>query len=141
VSGDHRDSDGLSVPFFGRPAPSVSLPAMLAVRYGARLLGVRVDRLSGARFSVTLERIAVQDTGDVAADTLVTTASIQAILEAWIKTNPGHWLWFYKRWSEVDPVQMLKQGNPRWWRLGHSFRPRSSRSLTRTDVPVEAGSM
>ena len=100
VSGDHRDSDGLSVPFFGRPAPSVALPAMLAVRYGARVFAVRVDRLPNARFSVMLERIAVPDTGDVAADTLATTVTIQARLEAWIKADPGRWLWFYKRWDE-----------------------------------------
>ena len=99
VLADHRDSDGLSVPFFGRPAPSVALPAMLAVRYGARVLAARVDRLPNARFTVALERIAVPSTGDVAADTLATTAAIQARFEAWIRSDPGRWLWFYKRWD------------------------------------------
>ena len=93
ISGDHRDSNGLSVPFFGRLAPSVALPAMLAARYRARVFAVRVDRLPNARFSVVLERIAVQDTGDVTADMLATTVTIQARLEAWIKADPGRWLW------------------------------------------------
>ena len=96
------------MPFFGHLAPSVALPAMLGVRYGARIIAVRVDRLPNARFSVVLERIAVADTGDTAADTLATTASIQAGLEAWIKADPGRWLWFYKRWQETDALDLMR---------------------------------
>ena len=112
IAGDHRDSNGLSVPFFGRPAPSVALPAMLAVRYQARLFTVRVDRLPDARFSVFLERIEVSDTGNAEADTLATTATIQAGLEKWVRADPGRWLWFYKRWGEVDEVQQAKRAEP-----------------------------
>ncbi len=116
IAADHRDSAGLSVPFFGHPAPSVALPAALAVRYGARLIAVRVDRLSDARFSITLEPVAVADTGDIAADTLTTTASIQAMFEGWISADPGRWLWFYKRWSEVDVIPARKRGFSTWWK-------------------------
>jgi hypothetical protein len=32
-----------------------------------------------------------------------TTAKIQATFEAWIRGDPGRWLWFYKRWgSEAE---------------------------------------
>ena len=120
VSGDHRDSNGLSVPFFGRLAPSVALPAMLAARYRARVFAARVDRLPNARFSVVLERIAIQDTGDVAADMLATTVTIQARLEAWIKADPGRWLWFYKRWDRADGMQMRKRGTPLLRQQDHS---------------------
>ena len=114
VAADHRDSNGLSVPFFGRPAPSVALPATLALRYGARILAVRVDRLPNARFSVVLERISVADTGDLAADALTTTAAIQATFEGWIKADPGRWLWFYKRWSEAEVLPPSDKGSSRW---------------------------
>jgi len=134
IAGDHRDSNGLSVPFFSRPAPSVALPAMLAVRHGARLIGVRVDRLPHARFSVVLERITVQDTGDVAADTLATTATIQAGLEAWIKADPGRWLWFYKRWNKEDELQLRKQDHSDAGQQDRPATPRNSHSNTRGDV-------
>jgi KDO2-lipid IV(A) lauroyltransferase len=111
ISGDHRDTNGLSVPFFGRPAPTASLPAMLAVRYGARVIAVRVDRMPNARFSVTLAPIPVLDTGDAAADILATTATIQARLEAWIKADPGRWLWFYKRWDEAGGTEPRNETN------------------------------
>lgn len=116
IAADHRDSSGLAVPFFGRPAPSVALPAALAVRYGAGVVAVRVERLANARFSITLERIAVAATGDDVADTLSTTAAIQATFERWIKADPARWLWFYKRWSEVDVIPPRKRRSGRWWK-------------------------
>jgi KDO2-lipid IV(A) lauroyltransferase len=128
VSADHRDPNGLSVPFFGRPAPSVALPAWLAVRYGARLLAVRVDRLPDARFSVVLERIVVQDTGNVGADVLATTATIQSMLEAWIRIDPGRWRWFYKRWDETDAL--LKNEHVNAHRLRKDGAPPTSQIHT-----------
>lgn len=134
IAADHRDSNGLSVPFFGRPAPSVALPAALGVRYGARVIAVRVERLPNARFAVTLERIAIADTGDVNADTLTTTATIQTVFEGWIKADPGRWLWFYKRWSEVDVIPARKRGNSRWWKRAHAVPDRGGHSVS----PVSA---
>jgi len=136
IAADHRDSNGLSVPFFGRPAPSVALPAALGVRYDARVIAVRVDRLPNARFAVTLERVAIAHTGDVDADTLTTTATIQAIFERWIKADPGRWLWFYKRWSEVDVIPDRKNGKLRRWKRSRAVPIR--REITTTPAPVLA---
>lgn len=105
---DHRDSIGPSVPFFGHPAPSVVLPARLAVRSGADGIAARVDRLPNVNFAITRRRISVADSGDVAADELNTTAAIQATLETWIRSDRGSWLWFYKQWCAMDGLQMPK---------------------------------
>lgn len=136
IAGDHRDSNGLEVPFFGRPAPSLALPAMLAVRHGTHLFTVRVDRLPNTRFSVVLERIAVADTGDVAADTFTTTAAIQAGFEAWIKADPGRWLWFYKRWAAMDELELRKQGNSDRRQQDYSDTLQSNQSNARGDTPL-----
>ena len=108
IAGDHRDSNGPKVPFFDRPAPSVALPAMLAERYNAHLFLVRVDRLPDTRFSVFLERVDTQNSGDIEADTITTTAAIQAVFEDWIRADPGRWLWFYKRWGETDELDVKR---------------------------------
>ena len=126
---DHRDSSGPSVPFFGRPAPSVVLPARLAVRYGADVFAARVDRLPKAHFAITLQRISVADSGDAAADEFNTTAAIQATLETWIKSDPGGWLWFYKRWSAIDALQSRARAN---------VAPRHSRVSERDLMPATA---
>lgn len=103
LAGDYRDPGGPSVPFFGRLAASSPLPAQLAIRYGARLIAARVDRLPNAHFSVHLERVTVSDTGNSNADIKATTTSIQDLFEAWIRSDPGKWRWHYKRW-DVDAL-------------------------------------
>jgi Kdo2-lipid IVA lauroyltransferase/acyltransferase len=101
ISGDHRDPAGISVPFFGQSAASGALPALLAVRYGARLFAIRVDRLPKARFTLTIEPIAVSDTGDMDVDVARTTAAVQAKFEQWVRAEPGLWRWFYRRWDDT----------------------------------------
>jgi KDO2-lipid IV(A) lauroyltransferase len=108
---DHRDRTGIAVPFFGRPAPSTTLPALLSVSYGSRLFAARVDRLSGARFRVHLEEIAVSRTGDKEADVRRTTAAIQETFERWIRARPASWLWCYKRWDRVRPRNGARAGD------------------------------
>lgn len=100
--GDHRDAAGLAVEFFGADAASTALPAMLAVRYGARMIAARVDRQQGNRFVVHLERIELAASGDEASDILAATARLQAVFQRWITADPAQWLWFYKRWSSTE---------------------------------------
>ena len=97
--GDHRDSAGVDVPFFGIDARSTMLPAMLAVRYHARLIAARVDRTGGTRFSVHLERVPVHPTGSEDADIHTATSDLQAVFQRWIEMRPAEWLWFYNRWG------------------------------------------
>lgn len=95
---DHRERDGLAVPFFGQVAPSLSLPARLSVKFGVPVFAARVDRLDGAKFSVHIEEIVSIRSGDKDADIRATTVAIQAVFERWIRARPDQWVWFYKRW-------------------------------------------
>lgn len=99
---DHRDRNGVEVDFFGRSAPSLALPASFARRFGARLIAARTARRSAGRFSIRLEAIEVARTDDIPADIKTTTGRLQAVFEAWIREEPGAWMWFYKRWSDAD---------------------------------------
>jgi Kdo2-lipid IVA lauroyltransferase/acyltransferase len=103
IAADYRDPSGLYVPFFGRPAPSTVLPAKLAVRYNARLIVVRVDRLPRANFSVFLEEVPILQTKYAEANIQNATAELQAVFESWIRSDPAMWRWHYKRW-DVDPL-------------------------------------
>ena len=98
---DHRDLKGTVVPFFGHPAPSPTLPALMGVKYGLPVYAARVDRLDGVRFVVHIEQIPVPSTHDRAADVVSLTAAIQATFERWIKERPEQWVWFYNRWEDV----------------------------------------
>ncbi len=98
---DQKMNDGISVPFFGREAMTVSAPAVMALRYGAVLIPGRIDRLTGARFRLTLyPPIEVTATGDPQADQRAIMTRANAILEGWIREDPGAWFWLHRRWPE-----------------------------------------
>lgn len=97
---DHRDLSGVAVPFFGQPAPSTTLPALLSVSFDVPLFLARVDRIGGARFSVHVEEVEVSCTGHKDEDVRQTTAAVQSRFEAWIKERPEAWVWCYKRWMD-----------------------------------------
>ena len=51
---DQKMNDGIPVPFFGRPAMTAPALAVLALRFDCKVLPLRVERLVGARFRVTV---------------------------------------------------------------------------------------
>lgn len=99
VLADLREHRGISVPFFGRPAPSNPFPALIARSQGVPLVAVRVVRLQGARFEVQGERVPVSLTSDRSADVEATTAALHALFERWIRERPAQWMWGHRRWG------------------------------------------
>ncbi len=97
--GDHRDKAGVTVPFFGLANPSTTLPALLAIRYGANLVAARVDRHDRVRFSIYMKEISIRQSGNKSKDILELTTILQSTFEQWIRDKPGQWMWFSKRWS------------------------------------------
>ena len=97
---DLYDRTGLAVPFFGKPAKSVTIPAMIARRVGARIWMsrcVRVGRQS--RFQIELKELKVPRTANQADDIKWITAQMQQQFEAWIREAPEQWMWSNRRWS------------------------------------------
>ena len=97
---DQKQNDGIAVPFFGRNAMTAPAIARLGYRFGCPLVPVRVERLNGARFRCTvMAPIELTETGDATTDVLATMASVNAVLEGWIRARPEQWLWVHARWS------------------------------------------
>ena len=62
---DLHDRTGLPVPFFGRPARSVTIPAMIARRVGARIWMARCLRVGKqSRFTIELKELKVPRTAN-----------------------------------------------------------------------------
>jgi KDO2-lipid IV(A) lauroyltransferase len=73
----------------------------LALRFQVPLVPVRVERLDGARFRVTVyPPMTLRDTGDRAADVLDAMTRINALFEDWIRERPEQWLWLHRRWPK-----------------------------------------
>lgn len=99
IMADLRDYGGISVPFFGLPAPSTPFPALLARGRGVPLYAGAILRTRGARFFVQLEEIPVPRTADRQADHAALTAAIQQCFERFIRTHPEQWMWGHRRWG------------------------------------------
>jgi Kdo2-lipid IVA lauroyltransferase/acyltransferase len=98
---DQKMNDGIAVPFFGREAMTAPAIARLALRFHRPVVPVRVERLGGARFRLTiLPPVPMVDTGDAVEDVLAAMTRINAIVEGWVRACPEQWLWLHRRWPQ-----------------------------------------
>jgi KDO2-lipid IV(A) lauroyltransferase len=98
---DQKQNDGIDVPFFGHAAMTAPAVARLGLRFNCALVPIRTERLEGARFRLTvLPEIKLVSTGDTAADVLAIMTGVNAMIEAWVRARPEHWLWIHRRWPE-----------------------------------------
>jgi KDO2-lipid IV(A) lauroyltransferase len=98
---DQKMNDGIPVPFFGRPAMTAPAIAVLALRFDCDVLPLRVERLDGARFRVTVfPPLPLTRSGEPHADAAALMARVNATLEAWIRDRPEQWLWVHRRWPD-----------------------------------------
>ena len=97
---DLHDRTGLPVPFFGKPARSVTIPAMIARRVGARIWMGRCLRVGNqSRFEIEFKELKVPRTGNAADDVRWITAAMQAQFETWVRATPEQWMWSNRRWG------------------------------------------
>jgi Kdo2-lipid IVA lauroyltransferase/acyltransferase len=98
---DQKLNDGIAVPFFGREAMTAPALAMLALRFDCDVLPVRVERLKGTYFRLTVfPKLPLPDSGDRAADTLALMTEVNRTLETWIREQPEQWFWLHRRWPD-----------------------------------------
>ncbi|MFU8835685.1 lysophospholipid acyltransferase family protein [Roseovarius autotrophicus] len=97
---DRRVEGGKPIPFFGADKDSSTLPAGLALRFGAPLVPVQVERHPGARFIVRFHAPLVprNPEADTDAQALDLTRQIHERFEDWISARPGEWLCTSKIW-------------------------------------------
>ncbi len=97
---DLYDAQGIAVPFFGYPAKSMPIAAMIARRVGARIWIGRCIRIGNrACFDVNVNELRIPRTSNQAEDIRNITAAIQRHFESWIRENPEQFMWSNRRWS------------------------------------------
>ncbi|MFY0612625.1 MAG: lipid A biosynthesis acyltransferase [Hyphomicrobiaceae bacterium] len=97
---DLYDRKGIPVPFFGKPARTQAIGAMIARRLGARIWlsrCIRVGRQS--RFHIEIVELKVPRSANRSEDITWIMAEMQKQFEAWIKEYPEQWMWSNRRWS------------------------------------------
>lgn len=104
---DQRLGDGIAVPFFGQPALSPPMAALLAIKYGATLVPVEIVRTHGCHFRMTIHDsppLPPPNTSE-AARVQALTAALYAMFETWIRAHPEQWLWSHDRWRPSSKNQ------------------------------------
>lgn len=104
---DQRFDGGELVEFFGRPAPTATVPARLALKAGVPLLPARPERLDGARFRLTVYS-PIRPKDALATDrekALQMTRQVNALFETWITERPEQWLCPKRRWPKQNRME------------------------------------
>ena len=97
---DLYDRTGIPVPFFGKPARTQAIAAMIARRVGARIWLARCVRVgTESRFRVQLRELKVPRSPNQADDIRQIMADMQLQFEEWIREAPEQWMWSNRRWS------------------------------------------
>ena len=98
---DQKMNEGISVPFFGRPAMTAPGLAQLAYRYDCPVVPIWVERVKGSHFRVfCLSPLELPRSGDRAADVLALMTLVNKAIEDRIRAKPGDWLWLHRRWPK-----------------------------------------
>ena len=108
---DQKYDGGVAAPFFGRTVHTLPAAARLALRFGADIQPMSVQRTRGARFRLTVhEPIRLIDTGDRTADIEAGVRAINAFIETRVRERPGEWWWLHRRWPKEAYAEMAAKG-------------------------------
>ena len=105
LSDQHAGDQGLWVPFFGKLASTTSLPALLAKRTGAAVLGTAIYTEGIGRW-----RMSFADRIDQPGDSIeVITAKANRLLEKQTRVAPEDGFWLHNRWKTPRPNFLLER--------------------------------
>ena len=97
---DLYDRTGIPVPFFGKPARTQAIGAMIARRVGARIWMARCLRVgTSSNFRIDLKELRVPRSENASADVRWVMTAMQEQYETWIREAPEQWMWSNRRWS------------------------------------------
>ncbi|HEX5600599.1 MAG TPA: lipid A biosynthesis acyltransferase, partial [Hyphomicrobiaceae bacterium] len=97
---DLHDRTGIPVPFFGKPARTQAIAAMIARRVGARIWLARCLRIGNeSRFRIQIKELKVPRSSNPADDIRAIMTEMQAQFELWVREAPEQWMWSNRRWS------------------------------------------
>ena len=100
---DQKLREGMVVPFFGKGVTTPVSYIKAALNHDVPLIMIRIRRIRGCQFSVSLEKLdcqAIIAENPNADPVLAIAAVINNNLEHWIRETPEQWFWPHRRWPE-----------------------------------------
>ncbi len=98
---DQRITEGVKLPFFGRPAWSNPIIGILARHYETPVYACRTVRPAGRTVLDRDDGAAriPRATRRAASTPTAPTRMIHGLVESWIREYPEQWLWLHDRWK------------------------------------------
>ncbi len=116
IVADHRVDEGEELPFFGKTKATTLSPARLALKTGADLVAVRVERLAPARFRISAAGPLRPPAGvtDETRQVRAMMTEFNAHLEQWIRERPEDWMCGKRSFTkeEFRPFRRRRKGLP-----------------------------
>ncbi len=92
--------EGIFVPFFGRLASTVKAPVEIALKTGATMLPIFINRVSPGKFIMDYGKpIELVKTGDHKRDVYNGLLKFNQAIENKIREYPEQWFWMHRRWK------------------------------------------
>ena len=101
LTNDQLLREGINVPFFGVETPTPQAAALMSIKFNVPIYMVRIQRLEGIRFRMTIEDQLKIKLSKVNEENIYNiTRAISKRIEEWIVENPEQWLWAHRRWGK-----------------------------------------
>jgi KDO2-lipid IV(A) lauroyltransferase len=97
---DQHVKGGLAVPFMGRPACTVAIPATFHLKYGGPIMTGRSVRKAPGKYLFEIEILDLERFEGMPNDEAVhaITSHVNEYIEASINKAPEQWIWAHRRW-------------------------------------------
>ena len=105
ILADIRVDNGVPLPMFETQVPTTLIPARLALRYRCDLIPVRVERLTGSHFRVSVAEPVRPDEpcADERRQALQMMTKLNGLFADWIRARPTQWACVKRRDSKPNP--------------------------------------
>ena len=90
---------GIRSDFLGYRVWTTTAPAALAVRTGAALLPVRIERGEDGNHDLIVESEIVVDDCQKGEEIELLTDKINQVVASWVRRRPDHWMWLHRRFG------------------------------------------
>jgi KDO2-lipid IV(A) lauroyltransferase len=95
-----QSSRGLRSPFLGHDCHTGLAPAVLALRYHARIFSIICFRVSLAKWRIELgDEISTHENGQPRTSEAI-MRDVNRDLEAAVRRDPANWFWVHRRWKD-----------------------------------------
>lgn len=99
---DQRLTEGISVPFFGRPAMTPSAMVVLAIKMKLPIVMGKAVRMPDGHFAMSVKPLPISENPDFDQAVYETVLNMNKTLEEWIRQTPEQWMWIHRRFDKKD---------------------------------------